>query len=220
MRKKIVIILVVVLLIAGGIFAVRAATGQSKIPAAVSLPIPFTTQAPSGDWVGNENCEETSVIMANAYLTGNTAATISPTDATTAINNVVQWENTNIKTNANTGAADTAKMAEGVEGIKAKVINNYTELQLKQALAKKEVVLLPIDATKLNNPNYAQPPPTYHMVVLRGYSGDTFYINDPGLNQGDNNAYSFATLEAAGADWNNATNSMDLNAKPAIVLSK
>jgi hypothetical protein len=220
MHKKIVILLVIVLLVAGAIFAVRAATGQTKVPAAVSLPVPFTTQAPDGNWVGNENCEETSVVMANAYLTGNTADTITPADAVVAINNVVQWENANIKTNANTGAADTAKMAAGVEGIKAKVINNYTELQLKQALAKKEVVLLPIDATKLNNPNYTQPPPTYHMVVLRGYSGDTFYINDPGLNQGDNNAYSFTTLQAAGADWNNNTNSMDANAKPAIVLSK
>lgn len=220
MRKKITITIVIVLLIAGAAWAVRVAKSQSKIPNVVSLPIPFTTQAPDGNWAGNEDCEETSVIMANAYLTGNTAATISPADAIAAINNIVQWENTNIQTNANTGAADTAKMAEGVEGIKAQVLSNYNELQLKQALAKKEVVLLPIDATKLNNPNYAQPPPTYHMVVLRGYTGDTFYINDPGLNQGDNNAYSFATLQAAGADWNNTTNTMDANAKPAIVLSK
>ena len=43
-----------------------------ELPEAVSLEVPFTAQAPDGDWSMpyQEACEEAVIIMAKAYLDG------------------------------------------------------------------------------------------------------------------------------------------------------
>lgn len=216
--RRIGIIVVVIAAIAIPVIStVRQAV---TLPASLTLPVPFTTQAPDGNWTGNENCEEASVVMADAFLTGNTEDTIPADAAETAIDNLISWENANFGHNANGGSAEIAQMAETVDQLKANVISNYTEVQLKTALRDGQVILLTVNASKLNNPNYTQPPPTYHVVVIRGYNGDTFYANDPGIEKGNNYAYPFATLQAANADWDN-TNNVILNGQgKAIILSK
>src|SRR3982074_349644 len=41
------------------------------LPAAVILPVPFTPQAPLGNWAQRQHtCEEASVVMVNRYLQG------------------------------------------------------------------------------------------------------------------------------------------------------
>jgi hypothetical protein len=58
------------------------------------------------------------------------------------------------------------------------------------------------------------------MIVIRGFKGHTFIVNDPGTDRGDSNEYSFSVLQKASADWVNTTKMMDPSRKVALVVSK
>lgn len=190
------------------------------LPKELVLQVPFTDQAPTGKWDRNEDCEETSIAMAQAYLTGDTEDRLPIAGAQVYISQLRAWEAKNIGYNANTGAYTTSSMAEGTFGLHVKQIHNYTELDLKKALAKHQVVLLPINARLLGNPSYLDSGPLYHMIVVRGYTKDGFIVNDPGTTQGNGNVYTFTTLQKAAADWNNQAQKMDSTVKIALVLSR
>ena len=190
------------------------------IPAKVILQVPFSAQAPTNNWSRNEDCEETSITMANAFLTGTTEDKIPSGAAQEAINNLKKWEQTNLGYNADTGANATTKMAEGAFGLKIRQIQNFTETDLKTELINKHPILLPINAKLLGSPQYLNDGPTYHMIVIRGFKGHTFIVNDPGTNNGDGNEYSFSILQKASADWNNVTKTIDVSRKIALVVYK
>ncbi len=214
----VMVLLIVAALIVGAVIGKRIAT--PSIPQSLVLPVPFSTQAPDDSWTGNEDCEETSVTMANAYLTGTTEDKLPPLAAQNAINNLKAWEQANLGYNANTGADSTSRMAEGAFGLKAQQIPNFTEADLKQAIADHMPVLLPVNAVKLGNAQYVHDAPLYHMIVIRGFKGDTFVVNDPGITGGDGNSYPFSVLQAASANWDEATQSIISTQKIALVLSK
>ncbi len=190
------------------------------LPESVLLPIPFTDQAPTGKWDRNEDCEEASITMANAYLNGNRDETLPPTVASKYITSLRNWEEANIGYNADTGAYATSRMAEGTFGIKVRQLRNYSEKDLKRALARNFVVLLPIDARQLKSQQYTNSGPTYHMIVVRGYNEEGFIVNDPGTSLGSGMLYPFETLQSAAADWNSSAMSMDSTIKIALILSK
>ena len=175
------------------------------MPASVILQVPFSAQAPTNDWSRNEDCEETSITMANAFLAGTTEDRLPAAAAQNAINNLKGLGTTNLGYNANTGVDATTKMAQGAFGLTITQIQNFTEEDLKNALANNHPILLPINAKLLDSAQYANGGPIYHMIVLRGFKGDTFIVNDPGTDSGDGNEYPFSVLQNASADWNNAT---------------
>lgn len=211
-------IIILVIVLAAVVLAIFF--GKKSAPQSVVLQVPFTPQAPTDHWSRNEDCEETSLTMANAYLDGQTQDQMSATDAQKAINALKTWEGVNIGYNANTGADATTQMARGAFGLLVNQIKDYSEADLKNELAKNHVILLPINARLLNNPKYLDNGPLYHMIVVRGYRGDDFIVNDPGTDSGDGNVYNFSTLKNAAADWDNGAQKMDPSRKIALVLSK
>lgn len=190
------------------------------LPKTFLLPVPFTDQAPTGKWDRNEDCEEASIAMANAYLNGNEKDKLTATIAQEYITKLRIWENANLGYNADTGAYATSRMAEGAFGITVQQIKDYTEIDLKRELIKNHVVLLPINARLLGNPTYAESGPTYHMIVVRGYNTSGFIVNDPGTEQGSGMIYSFEILKKSAADWNNSAKIMDSTIKIALILSR
>lgn len=189
-------------------------------PATLLLAVPFTDQAPTGKWDRNEDCEEASIAMAQAYLTGDTEDRLPASGAQAYISKLRSWEETYIGYNADTGAYATSRMAEGAFNINVRQIRDYSETDLKRELAKHNVILLPINARLLGNPTYAHSGPTYHMIVVRGYNASGFIVNDPGTEQGNGQVYSFDTLIKSAADWNNSAKIMDPTIKIALILSK
>jgi hypothetical protein len=182
--------------------------------------VPFTDQAPTGKWDRNEDCEETSIAMAQAYLDGNEEDKLTATVAQGYIEKLRRWEGINIGYNADTGAYATSRMAEGAFGITVRQIRDYTGTDLKKELVKGHVVLLPINARLLGGPSYVGSGPSYHMIVVRGYNVSGFVVNDPGLEDGNGMVYPFETLIKAAADWNNLAQIMDPTIKIALILSK
>jgi len=210
----------VAVLLGLGIIGALIVTSKKSLPEELLLAVPFTDQAPTGKWDRNEDCEEASITMANAYLNGNRDDKLPAAIAQEYINSLKRWEEANIGYNADTGAYATSRMAEGTFGITVRQIRDYTEADLKKELVKNHVILLPINARLLGNPTYAESGPTYHMIVVRGYSSSGFIINDPGTEEGNGMIYSFETLKKAAADWNNSAKIMDSTIKIALVLSK
>jgi hypothetical protein len=209
---------IIVALVAGAFIEKKILT--PTIPYSLILPVPFSTQAPDDSWTGNEDCEETSVTMANAYLTGTTEDKLPPDAAQNAIDNLKTWEQANLGYNANTGADSTSRMAEGAFGLRVEQVPNFTEAELKQAIVNHTPILLPVNAQKLGNAQYIHDGPLYHMIVIRGFKGDIFIVNDPGITGGDGNSYPFSVLQAASANWDEATQSIVSTQKIALVLSK
>jgi len=208
-----------VVLAALGLYIFRGAL-PAAIPASLVLPVPFSTQAPNNNWDRNEDCEETSITMANAYITNNFQDKLPASAAQEAINNLKKWEGSNLGYNANTGADATTKMAEGAFGLKITQIQDYSEIDLKTALVNNHPILLPINAKLLGSLQYKDNGPTYHMIVVRGFKGHTFIVNDPGTNGGNGNEYSFETLKNAAADWDQPNKRMDASRKVALVVDK
>lgn len=195
-------------------------TATKNLPASLLLPVPFTTQAPDGKWLGNENCEEASAVMANAYLTGDTENLLPAGRAIAEISALKKWEQANFGHSANTGSSQTAEMIRANYRLQTTEIKNYTESALKKALAENQVILLMIDASKLGNPTYQNSGRIYHVVVVRGYNQQGFILNDPGTEKGENIVYPFNILDQAAADWNQATKTLEPKQKLALAVGK
>jgi hypothetical protein len=215
-KYYIYIILGLVVLAGLGIYIFKPKTE----PTTWILPVPFSAQAPTNNWSRNEDCEETSIAMADSFLNGDTEDRLPATVVQATINNLKTWEQANLGYNANTGVDATTKMAEGTFGLKVIQIPNFTEANLKTELINDHPILLPINAKLLESAQYANNGPTYHMIVIRGFNGDNFIVNDPGTDSGDGQTYSFTILQQASADWDNAKKAMDPSRKFALIVSK
>jgi hypothetical protein len=214
--KKAVIFAVPIIIIAG-VMLFYSLKPQSK---ELNLPIPFSTQAPTGNWDGNENCEETSAIMAYQFLNGNREDELPADMVQSQISKLIAWEQANLKHSANTGAEETGQMIQKALDLKTNLLKDFTENDFKKTLQNQQVILLPLNAQLLAPANYSNFHPTYHMVVVRGYDEKGFFINDPGTGSGKNNHYTFNELKSAASDWNATDKKIDTTKKTAIIVSK
>ena len=200
----------------------NAATSTAAQPAVLNLPIPFTSQAPTGNWdlVHNEDCEEAAAVMSNAYLTGNTAVVLPAAQVDDEMNKLNAWEDSHFGYHLDTTADETARMITDYYGLKATVQNDYTFSDIKDQLNTHHVVILPVDGQVIGNPNYTQPGPIYHMLVIRGYTATGLITDDSGTRRGQNYPYTFDILHSAGADWDHATNTIDRSKAVMIIVAK
>jgi hypothetical protein len=192
------------------------------IPNSLLLPVPFTPQAPTANWdeLHNEACEEAAAIMASEYFNGNKAAQLDSNFVEKQISNLTQWQDANFGYHLDTTSAETAKMIEQVYGLNTKILNNFSEDDLKKELAADNLILISENGQLLKNPFYKQPGPIHHMLLLRGYTEEEFVTNDSGTKRGLNFTYDFNTLFNAAADWDHSLNTVDANKKTAIVVWK
>lgn len=194
----------------------------NPIPYTLSLPVPFTPQAPTANWdtIHNEDCEEASAIMANAYYNGPHDVKLDPAYVEGQLTKLTDWEMNTFGYNLDISSEETVKMIEANYNLSAKMVSGFTEDDIKKELAQNHLVLIPENGQLLGNPNYKQPGPKYHMLVIRGYTSSTIITNDPGTRNGLNYSYSFDTLYNANGDWSHQTNSVDLSKKNIIVVWK
>lgn len=203
------------------IFKVSLFESLASQPASLKLPVPFSPQAPTGNWDNNENCEETSLIMARAYFDGRKENILPAAEVQQKIDELNAWEDKTFGHHEDSGASETTKMAEEVLDLNIRQVRNYSESDLKRALANGHVVLLPLSARLLENPqHYGDGGPFYHMLIVIGYNETGFIVNDPGSDDGESNVYTFATLKNAAEDWNSQTKTIDPSRKIALIVSK
>lgn len=176
---------------------------NQPIPAELNLSAPFTTQAPLVNWdtEHEEFCEEATVLMAARALQGRPIK--DPADAEQALQQLKAWELENLGYFESTTAEETARMVREFYGLAAVVVSNPSVTEIKQALANGNFVAIPAAGRELHNPNFKQPGPVYHMLLLKGFTKDGKWVtNDPGTRRGQNYVYTQSVLMNAIHDWN------------------
>lgn len=193
----------------------------TALPAAIYWPVPFTPQAPTANWdeLHNEACEEASAIMAHAYFSSSSETSLAPKFVEAEIGRLTAWQDGVFGYHLDTTSAETARMMEQVYGLKTKLLENFTEKEIKNALAAGKLVAISENGRLLGNPYYKRPGPIHHMLLLKGYEKDNSFItNDSGTKRGQNYPYNFETLYAAAGDWDHAAKTVDINKKTAIEI--
>lgn len=165
------------------------------------LDIPFTPQAPHANWdlPYQEACEEASMMMAARFLQGRTIKDAD--DADQAILQLVGY-GTSLGYPIDTTAEETAATLTSFYGFQTEVIYDFTWNDVKQHVSDGHPVILPAAGRQLENPNFTQPGPLYHMLVVKGYTPDHIITNDPGTKNGLDYTYEYDRLYSAVHDWN------------------
>lgn len=172
------------------------------IPASVLLDVAFTAQAPLANWdaLHEEACEEASLIMVQHYFSHQTLG--SPDQVDQEIKKLIGWESDN-GYSVDLTASELVTVAKSYYGLKTgRVITNPTVADIKQELAKGNLVVVPAAGRVLPNPNFTPPGPIYHMLVIKGYNETQFITNDPGTRKGNGFVYLYQDLLNANHSWN------------------
>lgn len=196
-------------------------TPPSNLPAAVILPVPFTPQAPLGNWAARQHtCEEASLVMVDRYLKGDHSGTlIDPHTADAAINQVTAWKPAQDLTSLQVGELAQKYMGYGYKVLPA------TRLNMKWQLSLGRPLIVGVRTHGLGNSNYPGYSSHYeqagwsvsHYLVVAGYdTNDTYILNDPGLTRGHGYHISYDQLMHAIDDLDQAY--PDLNSGRVFVV--
>lgn len=173
---------------------------------AVNLAVPFTPQAPQGNWGEpyQEACEEASVYMVSQFYEGTPEGLINADQADADILQIVAFEKELFGYYEDTTAEQVATFAELMFGYTTELIVDPTVDDIKAQLTLGHPVIVPAAGRELHNPYFTAPGPIYHMLVIRGFTDEgQFIVNDPGTYRGEAYLYDFDTLMNAMHDWNN-----------------
>ncbi len=156
-------------------------------PEHVLLDVPFFAQAPTANWADprqQDGCEEASILMAHLWLTGG-KMTVQQAEA--EIIAVSEYEKQTYGAFVDRSITDTGKLFEEYyKHSDYEIRRKITSDDIKQELAKGNLVIVPTNGQILDNPNYTAPGPITHMLPIIGYDDKTgeFITNDPGTRNG------------------------------------
>jgi len=185
----------------------------------VNYDVPFTSQAPLLVWdeMHQEACEEASILMVIKYFYGEKIQ--SPEEAEEDIVRLVA-----ANTALGFGLDDTAEQAAALLRseaplLTAELLYNPTVEQMKKQLSSGKLLIVPAQGQYLGNPYYTAPGPRYHMLVVKGFMNNSYFItNDPGTKRGKDYVYSFDILMNAIHDWNGGE--VETGQKVVIVVGR
>ncbi len=190
-----------------------AASPRTALSDYVSLPVPYTTQAPLGDWAASQHdCEEATLVMVDAYLRGNhTGSTIDPHTALATISVMTPWKVAQDLTDVQLGEMAHDHLGWGWQVLQATVAN------IKQQLALGRPVIVGVRTHGLGNPDYPgyylhHEDPAWsvsHYLVVSGYDAKTVILNDPGITTGHGYHVTFSQLFFAIEDLDRAYPDLD-----------
>ncbi len=189
-------------------------------PQQANLAVPFTPQAPHADWSMpyQEACEEASLMMVHAYLSG--AGPFTPDEADRQITEMVAWETERFGYYEDTTAEETAEIARAYYGYaKARAVAIGSIEDVKREIDRGNAVILPAAGKMLKNPYFSGDGPRFHMLVAKGYTKDGKIIShDPGTRRGADFLYDETLLWNAIHDWNGGD--VENGAKMMVVVEK
>lgn len=178
---------------------------ETALPTSFFIPdVPFTVQAPLGQWQNplyQDGCEEASLSMARAWVRGEVLTKAGVTEEIALLS---AFEKKQFGQAIDTSIEDTAWLLERYHGIATgQVERDITIATIKRALASEKIVIVPTDGRKLKNPNFKQPGPARHMLLITGYESATqeFMVNDPGTRKGEGYRYNEDVLYSAIIDY-------------------
>jgi len=173
-----------------------------ELPQTVNLPVPFTSQAPEGNWEQpwQDACEEAAILMLDAYYK---KYNLSPLFAKDELQKMVDWQ-----TERNLGYSipliDLSRVAQWYMGnsFSFAILEQPTIERIQESVANGNPVLVVAYGKALDNPNFTGNGPEYHVLIIRGYTPEGFITNDPGTRNGEGFFYTYENLMGSIHDWN------------------
>lgn len=179
----------------------KQTTVETKLADKINLNVPFISQAPSKNWDATfkEACEEASILMAKAYFEQTTSNI--KTDEQNILN-LVAWQEQNWGGHFDLTIEQTAELVQkNWSNYQTEIIKNIDIETIKKILNQGLPVIVPAAGRKLGNPHFKSPGPIYHMLIIKGYQGNDFIVNDPGTQYGADYLYDQKKLLSAIHDW-------------------
>lgn len=187
--------------------AADSAESQPVVPGAVEnivFAVPFTPQAPFAQWddeLFQQACEEASVLMAHKWISG---GELTPEQANAELLKMFEFEQENYGNAYDTSAADTVVFfRDYFDYPKVFLHTDITSADIIAQLRRGNLVITPMDGTRLANPYYTPPGPQRHMLLIRGFNDQTqeFITNDPGTRRGEGYRYDYELFWEAIRDY-------------------
>lgn len=183
-----------------------AGTSTVEIGKTILLDMPFTSQAPFGEWSDlrqQDGCEEASALMAVHWAKG--LGALTKIEAKKEILEIAAFEEKTYQNYVDTSGADTLKIIikEHLNYQNALLKKDSGIEEIKRELTAGNALILPMDGKKLKNPNFKNGGPDRHNIVIRGYDPATkeFITNDPGTRKGEGYRYPEKIIETAWRDY-------------------
>lgn len=140
--------------------------------------------------------------MAMEWARGN--GSISNQEAVSEIEAMAQLEESLIGTYVDTSVADVMKLVSAYYDYgQVEAFEIQSPRDIIERINRGEIVVVPTNGQRLNNPFYTPPGPERHSLVIRGYDFDTeeFITNDPGTRRGEAYRYDKNVLFGAIGDY-------------------
>ncbi|MBI3956980.1 MAG: C39 family peptidase [Candidatus Kerfeldbacteria bacterium] len=191
----------------------------APLPVEVNLAVPFTSQAPHANWdlPYQEACEEAAALMVHRFWQNKPLA--SKDDADRAIREIVDFQEEEYGFYKDTTVEETARFIRdlwGYDDVEVVTGSAVTADRIKREVADGFPVIALAAGRQLGNPNFTQPGPIYHALVVKGFTkGGKFITNDPGTRKGADYLYDPKVLISAIHDWNDGDVA---NGQKAIVI--
>lgn len=172
------------------------------IPTSLNLQVPFYSQAPFSNWdyPWQEACEEASIaLVANLYLEKNWTRE----EFNEELLRLVDWEMNQFGAYEHTTLAQTVEMITKNYGLPTQIIENPSFEDLMKSINAGRLLVAPFAGKMLENPNFNNGGPVYHMLVIKGYeaSTQTVITHDVGTRNGEDYKYEWTVLQTALHDW-------------------
>lgn len=180
----------------------KAKPKEIIIPDQINIDVPFTSQAPYANWSEpwQNACEEAAILMVHHFWQGKRSFTKD--EANQEILDMIDFQIKNYGSHKDLFVKEVSQLAKDYYGYKkVDVVYDITIDDIKRELAQGNPVVVPAYGRILDNPNYTQPGPIYHMLVVVGYTPKIIITNDPGTRKGDEFQYSYDNFYNAIHDW-------------------
>jgi hypothetical protein len=174
-----------------------------KLPDRVLLDAPFFPQAPLARWSDprqQDGCEEAALLMVHLWLTGQT---MTAEQAEQEIIRLSEYEALRYGGFVDRSITDVCALFTDYYHHKAYIRRDVSAEDIRETLARGNLVIVPTNGRILDNPNYTAPGPITHMLLVTGYDDETgqFITNDPGTRNGRGFVFSYERLIAAIYDY-------------------
>jgi len=185
--------------------------------------VPFIVQAPHAQWDDpryQDACEEASLIMANAWLTGKRY--IAKNDAEEEMEKMFIKEKELFGEAIDTSADDTAQFFREFYGHEATVMYDVSMEDLYDTLSKGNIIIAPTNGRRLENPHFTNGGPERHMVVIIGFDrkNNEFITNDPGTRLGRGYKYKDSILYNAISDYKVSQGDSERSTNKTVIVVK
>jgi hypothetical protein len=162
------------------------------LPDHILLQVPYTTQAPLGNWAQHqESCEEATLTMLSSYWARDRSVVIDPNTADASIAALVRWQVQHWGSEDDLTDHRMGELAKDYYGYGYQIVPNDPE-GIREQLAAGRPLIASVRTHGLGNPNYPGYGNHYeqsgwsvpHFVLVIGYDGDGVWLNDPGISKG------------------------------------